>query len=183
MALAGWIVWPSSPPDPACTADSNLRVEVGGQLFSVPRGYLPGIFDYKGKLVGSATSICQRPKDPAIEAGQFFIPAYDPYIKRDALTAFIQGVQVEIISGSAVGDRAWPEQAFVECSGPELFSASGIKYGRSCQSGYFTFSEAILLNYKFYDAQYPALTWRDLDASVRHFVRALALADNTNTQQ
>lgn len=116
LALAGWVAFPSAQPDPLCTADPDLRVKIGSQLFVVPRVYLPHILDYEGNLVGLPKSICQRPEDPPIEAAQFFIRGFDPYIEQDAHTRAISGVQVELFSRRALADRSWPEQAFVQCS-------------------------------------------------------------------
>jgi hypothetical protein len=175
MGLVGWCALASAQPDRDCTAKPDLRVKVGNQLFAVPQAYLPHILDYRGDLIGLPKRICQRPGDRAIEASQFFIRGFDPYIRHDARTRPIAGVQVEVFSRVSLPDRAWPEEALVQCSGPALHSVRGVEYRRSCQSAYFKFSEEILLNYKFYEGQYAASTWKDLDVGVREFIRSLLI--------
>jgi hypothetical protein len=61
----------------------------------------------------------------------------------------------------------------IECTGPPLRSPAGTYFGRPCRTSYYTFSDAIVIRYKFYDGRYPVSTWKGLDARVRGFVRSL----------
>jgi len=96
VALSGWNAWAASPADPACTADQNLRLIVGGQLFAVPRAYLPNI--YSGSVI-LQNPICQGSLDPPIASEHFSIHVGDQaYFRADALTRPIWHVRVEIRS-------------------------------------------------------------------------------------
>lgn len=102
VLLAGLIAWPvvaSAGSDPDCTADPNLRIKIGDALLSVPRRYAPNIFVPKGKYVGHAKDICQRPDDPAIESRGITIrPGTDRLIELepDSITEPVWHVQIRI---------------------------------------------------------------------------------------
>jgi hypothetical protein len=106
VAFMGWCAGPSPPPDPACTADPELRVNLGDRLFAVPRDYLPSIYvDTGSGLSLLASPICQRPDSP-IETKAFSIePGRQPYFEEDARTRPIWRVQVY------VRDRVLPHRA------------------------------------------------------------------------
>ena len=228
LALAGWLAFPSAQPDPLCTADPELRVRVGDQLFAVPRDYLPNLYVDTGSGPSLLQRpICQRPEDPPIDVARFSLHVGEqPGFREDAFARPIWDVNVETLSRHAIArdqrevyERALrnieshgvrlddlplkhgfmafdslargkhiyiaapdtitslDEHPFVmECLLPPLRSPDkDVYFGRSCRSPYYRYSEEIIVHYQFYDGQYPIATWKDLDGSVRKFVRAMEI--------
>lgn len=100
LAIVFWCLWPAvrSPADPACITDPTLRLNVGWQIFAVPRKYLPNVYIVTTESHDLLSRpICQRPEDPPINTRMFSIhPGEQPGFVEDDLTKPLGAFQIEI---------------------------------------------------------------------------------------